>query len=666
MKITVGKKLLGLVGALLLVSVLIWASSTIGMNGVVDKMHHAGELQAMSKFMVEKEVDHLKWVNALSEVFTMDREFEKQLDPHKCGFGKWYYEFVNSEEYANLPESEKQTIMAMEEPHRLLHNSAAKIKDIYQSADLTLDALLAKRWIDHLSWMNGLNQLMLFNHEFEGGLDPHKCAFGKWYDNYSTDDNHFRGLLKNWEEPHKHLHAAGARIVAAQKAGKKSEARRIYSDELKPALNKLEEAYHSTITYLEAGVEAKKSAMTVFQDETIGHLQGVQKLFADHSKFINENVNHSKEAADSKVSSSSTTNLIIAIISIIVGLILGIYIIRNLTRPIVRAVGVAKKIAQYDLTSEPINSKATDEVGDMSRALDEMNSKLIEIISTIASNTEMLASAATEISSSAEQLSAGSKEQTNQTAQVSTAVEEMTATIVETSKNTTEASEKAKEAATKSQEGGQLAEDTSRGMEEIVESSNVTSQNIKGLAEKATAIGEIIKVIDDIADQTNLLALNAAIEAARAGEQGRGFAVVADEVRKLAERTTKATKEVAESIKGIQADVSNANEQITESKKIVGDGKELVEKTNSSLIEIFSSIEGVQEMMRQIATASEEQSAAAEEISKNVENVNRISQESSTGTEQAATAAEQLNRQSEELRNLVGGFKLRQETNAGV
>ncbi|MCP4581177.1 MAG: methyl-accepting chemotaxis protein [candidate division Zixibacteria bacterium] len=349
---------------------------------------------------------------------------------------------------------------------------------------------------------------------------------------------------------------------------------------------------------------------------------------------------------------------------IILGLILAVVVAvagslfsRVIINPVSKMVEAINKFAQNDLTYRvEIDSK--DELGQMARVLNDAIDTLHMTVSRINDSTERVAGAARGITTLSDQLSAGVKHQTDQTAQVSVAMEEMAATITETTKNTTSVAEKAQDAASRSQDGSRLAEDTSRGMDSIVSATEITTSNVQNLAEKANEIGEIIRVINDIADQTNLLALNAAIEAARAGEQGRGFAVVADEVRKLAERTTQATQEVADTIKGIQADVSGTNTQIEEARELVGSGKELVEKTNVSLNEIYTSIEDVQDMIRQIATASEEQSSAADEISKNVENVDKVSQDSSSNASEAAKSAEELKNQAEELRSLVGGFKL--------
>jgi methyl-accepting chemotaxis protein len=195
-------------------------------------------------------------------------------------------------------------------------------------------------------------------------------------------------------------------------------------------------------------------------------------------------------------------------------------------------------------------------------------------------------------------------------------------------------------------------------MEKIAAVVNESATAIKELGRSSEKIGEIIGVIDDIADQTNLLALNAAIEAARAGEQGRGFAVVADEVRKLAERTTTATKEIASMIKGIQSETGNAVGSMEKGTKEVEDGKLLADKAGDALREILDGNQKLTDMIQQIATAATEQSSAAEEISKNVEQVSVTAKESATGNQQAAKAAEDLSGQAEELNRIVSQFKV--------
>lgn len=268
------------------------------------------------------------------------------------------------------------------------------------------------------------------------------------------------------------------------------------------------------------------------------------------------------------------------------------------------------------------------------------------------------ASASAEISSSTEEMAAGAQEQNSQTAEVAGAIEQMTATIHENSKSARQALETAKKARQVAEDGGNVVHETVHGMNRIAEVVRKSAGTVQALGKSSNQIGEIIQVIDDIADQTNLLALNAAIEAARAGEQGRGFAVVADEVRKLAERTTKATKEIAMMIKKIQADTVGAVQSMEEGTHEVDKGIELAHHAGSSLEEIMTVVSQLTDMATQIASASEDQSSAAEQISKNVEGISSVTHESAAGTQQIARAAEDLNQLTNQLQRLVAQFKI--------
>ncbi len=296
-----------------------------------------------------------------------------------------------------------------------------------------------------------------------------------------------------------------------------------------------------------------------------------------------------------------------------------------------------------------------------SRLINGFNETIVKVrdtISQVIKAVDQTTGSSNTISSSIEQMAAGSQEQSVKTSEVATAVEEMTKTITETAFNASSASDLAKESGNIAKEGGEVVVNTVDGMNKIAEVVLEASGTVKELGKNSGQIGEIIQVIDDIADQTNLLALNAAIEAARAGEQGRGFAVVADEVRKLAERTTKATKEISQMIQSIQKDTAGAVSSIEVGTLEVQKGKDLVNKASLALTRIIQGADKVVDVINQVAAAGEEQSATAEQISRSIEGINQVVNESAGGIQQISEAAFEMNGLTENLRDLVSHFNI--------
>ncbi|MFH0734671.1 MAG: methyl-accepting chemotaxis protein [bacterium] len=315
------------------------------------------------------------------------------------------------------------------------------------------------------------------------------------------------------------------------------------------------------------------------------------------------------------------------------------------------------KFSTGDLTVS-VNTEKDDDIGKLFGGFNLSVQKIRELLTEVTSAIEATARAGSEISSSTEELAAGSQEQSSQAGEIAGAINQMSAAILQTSKHASSAAENAKNAGAIALEGGKVVESTILGMNRIETVVNEAAKTIEELGKSSIEIGEIIQVIDGIADQTNLLALNAAIEAARAGEQGRGFAVVADEVRKLAERTTSATKEIANKIKKIQTDTGGVIISINEGTKEVKVGKELAVKAGDSLRQIMGAVNQVIDVADQVAAASEEQSSTSEQISGNIELINNVIQEAASGTQQIAHSVEDLNQLTENLQILISKFQL--------
>jgi methyl-accepting chemotaxis protein len=318
---------------------------------------------------------------------------------------------------------------------------------------------------------------------------------------------------------------------------------------------------------------------------------------------------------------------------------------------------VLESLAARDLT-DTVVIDSTDELGTMAAALNRTIEALRGTLATVTRSAVQLASASEEISAGAGQTAESARMQSDQTTQVATAMQEMAATVQEISANSNKASAASREAAEAARHGGQVVEETLSTMRGIADSTSKVASTVAELGKSSEQIGKIVAVIDDIADQTNLLALNAAIEAARAGEQGRGFAVVADEVRKLAERTTKATKEIAAMIQAIQTETKKAVLAMQQGGSEVQVGVEKTSASGVALREIIKMAEQVGDMISTIATAATEQSATTEQINSNVSQISSSTQESSTAAEQTSKACADLSSLAFDLQNLVSQFRL--------
>jgi methyl-accepting chemotaxis protein len=333
-----------------------------------------------------------------------------------------------------------------------------------------------------------------------------------------------------------------------------------------------------------------------------------------------------------------------------------------LTRQITTALGAvqqrAQAIASGDLLGRPLQVGTGDEFADLTDSVNLMQSELSRILQLIASTAQRGATATEQISCGATQTADNSRAQTDQTQQVATAMHEMMVTVNEISNGSHSAASAASLAADTAKKGGQVVSKTVESIKRIADSNQRITERVSKLGASSQQVGKIAAVIDDIADQTNLLALNAAIEAARAGEQGRGFAVVADEVRKLAERTAAATREIAEIVQNIQTETQQTVTAMEQGSDDVRTGVEGADQAGKALDEIISMASNVGDMVTQIATAATEQSSTSQSINANVENITGMIRTSENAAQDTANACSDLTTLIMELQKVIGHFRI--------
>ena len=363
-----------------------------------------------------------------------------------------------------------------------------------------------------------------------------------------------------------------------------------------------------------------------------------------------------KELLSSNHNAITTISLTL-ICSLIIGVILTLLISRLIVTPLLDLVDKAQQVANGHLDVK-VTIHSQDEVGQMGQAFATMVSQLRGTIQKLAENALLLASASSQMQNASEQIASSSEEVVAQAITVATAGEELVSTTADIANNCHAAASNSEASRSTTLSGMEVVKITVKGIRERSEKAKMDAESVTALGKRTEQIGSIVATIQNIAAQTNLLALNAAIEAARAGEQGRGFAVVADEVRALAGRTTKATQEIGDMIGAIQQEARSATHSMDESVTQMDHVAEEAMKLEGALEEILQQVNEVNMQITQIATAAEEQSATTAEISNNMSQINDAVQEMSHGAEESANSATQLARMAEEMKQTVASFRL--------
>ena len=442
-----------------------------------------------------------------------------------------------------------------------------------------------------------------------------------------------------------HSARAGIEQVISELAGLLANASAQQQANLKQVAQALQQ-YRSNLqnfaTEVEAGLEARKQMIAVGERlETL-------------SQELIESQTH-KRSSDAQ--GAHQQMVITSVLAMVLGILAAWIITAQIVRPLLDVLQAAERIASGDL-SQDISVDRRDELGQLQRSMQNMTVKLRGLIGGISNSITQIASAAEELSAVTEQTSAGVNSQKIETDQVATAMNEMTATVQDVARNAQAASEAAEVADQQARAGDKVVGEAIDQIERLATEVSNSTQAMSTLKQESDKIGTVLDVIKAVAQQTNLLALNAAIEAARAGEAGRGFAVVADEVRSLAQRTQQSTEE----IEGLIVSLQNGTQQVSlvmETSRVLTDSSvELTRRAGTALESITRTVSTIQLMNHQIATAAEQQTVVAEEINRSVLNVRDISEQTAGASDETAASSVELARLGNELQVMVSHFRI--------